>query len=209
MGIIKQGILGGFQNKVGPVIGTSWKGINVIKSRPASVAYSNTELQQEQRTAMRQIAAYLRSFGLENVRLLNNNQAVRMSGYNRCVKKVNSFKPGNELSGHVKCLASGSYTKPVFSADTVFTVDSVGKTCTVSWGDLFPIGLVPDGVRAMVTVQAADGLSCTPAVYGTKVTNDTVIDLSKFGSMIGLFVGVCFIAPDGLSTSDIVAESLS
>lgn len=208
MGIIKQGILGGFQNKVGPVIGTSWKGINVIKSRPASVAYSNTELQQEQRTAMRQIAAYLRSFGIDNVRLLNNNQAVQMSGYNRCVKKVNSFKPGNELSGHVKCLASGSYTKPSFVAVDAFSIDAVNKTCAVSWGDVFNGANVPASVRAMVTVQAADGLSCTPAVYGTSTSSETVISLRDFTAFTNLVVGVCFIAEDGLSTSDIVAVTL-
>ena len=208
MGVIKQGILGGFQNKVGPVIGTSWKGINVIKSRPTSVAYSNTELQQEQRTAMRQIAAYLRSFGIENVRLLNNAQAVRMSGYNRCVKKVNTFKPGNDLSGHVKCLASGSYTKPSFIASSTFAVDAVNKTCSVSWVDMFNAVEVPDTTRAMVTVQANDGLSCTPAVYGTRTSDAVDIDLSKFTDFAHLTVGVCFIAPDGMSTSDIVAVTL-
>lgn len=208
MGVIKQGILGGFQNKVGPVIGTSWKGINVIKSRPTSVAYSNTELQQEQRTAMRQIAAYLRSFGLENVRLLNNAQAVRMSGYNRCVKKVNTFKPGNELSGHVKCLASGSYTKPAIMSDDVFTVDPAAKQCTVSWADLFSGARVPADVRAMVTIQAKDGLSCTRAVYGTATSSEALIDLSKFSEFNQLFAGICYIAPDGLSTSDVVPFSL-
>lgn len=205
MGVIKRGILGGFQNKVGPVVGTNWKGISVIKSRPVTVANPNTEAQQAQRLAMKQIAAYLRSFGLENVRLLNNNQAVQMSGYNRVVKKVGSFKPGNELSGHVKCLASGSYTLPSFIASVAFDVDAATKSCTVSWGDVFGGVDVPSDVKAMVTVQAPDGLSCTPAVYGTKVTNDTVIDLSKFQSFSNLVIGVCFIAPDGLSTSDIVA----
>ena len=208
MGIIKQGVLGGFQNKVGPVIGTSWKGINVIKSRPASVAYSNTELQQKQRMAMKQIAAYLRSFGLENVRLLNDNQAVRMSGYNRCVKKVNTFKPGNELSGHVKCLASGSYTLPSFNVSEAFDVDTDTKKCIVSWNDVFGDVEVSPTTRAMVTVQAPDGLSCTPAVYGTRADSTVVIDLSKFTNLQNLVVGVCFIAPDGMSTSDIVAVTL-
>ena len=207
MGVIKQGILGGFQNKVGPVIGTTWKGINVIKSRPASVAYSNTELQQEQRTAMRQIAAYLRSFGIDNVRLLNNAQAVRMSGYNRCVKKVNTFKPGNELSGHVKCLASGSYQLPTFLAGDTFVIDDVAKTVGVQWDKLFAHDSVPSDVRAMVTVQAPDGLSCTPAVYGTKMSSNTVIDLSKFPSTDGIVIGTCFIAADGMSTSDIRVDT--
>lgn len=208
MGIIKRGILGGFQNKVGPVVGTSWKGISVIKSRPVTVANPNTEAQQAQRLAMKQIAAYLRSFGLDNVRLLNNSQAVHMSGYNRCVKHVNKFKPGNQLSGHVKCLASGSYTLPSFVASSAFDVDDMQKRCTVSWQDLFGTVSVPAGVQAMVTVQAPDGLSCTPAVYGTKNSDETVIDLGKFPSFANLVVGTCFISEDGMSTSDIVAVTL-
>ena len=208
MGVIKRGILGGFQNKVGPVVGTTWKGISVVKARPVSVANPNTAAQQEQRLAMKQIAAYLRSFGLDNVRILNNNQAVQMSGYNRCVKKVNTFKPGNELSGHVKCLASGSYTLPSFIASVAFDVDAATKKCSVSWDDVFGSVNVPATVRAMVTVQAPDGLSCTPAVYGTRTSAVTDIDLSKFESFVNLIVGVCFIAEDGMSTSDIVAVTL-
>lgn len=208
MGVIKRGILGGFQNKVGPVVGTNWKGISVIKSRPITVVNPNTQLQQEQRLAMKQIAAYLRSFGLDNVRLLNNAQAVMMSGYNRCVKKVNTFKPGNELSGHVKCLASGSYTLPSLTVEDTFIIDDVAKTCAVRWDKLFAGAPVPSEVRAMVTVQNPDGLSCTPAVYGSASSLNTVIDLSKFHSTDGVVVGVCYIAPDGLSTSDIVAVEL-
>ena len=208
MGVIKRGILGGFQNKVGPVVGTNWKGISVIKARPVSVANPNTAAQQEQRLAMKQITAYLRSFGIDNVRLLNNNQAVQMSGYNRCVKKVHTFKPGNELSGHVKCLASGSYTLPSFVAADAFDVDPGAKTCTVTWDKLFAGAPVSETVKAMVTVQAADGLSCTPAVYGTKSSQSTVIDLSKFSSIEDLVIGVCYIAEDGMTTSDIVAVTL-
>ena len=208
MGIIKRGILGGFQNKVGPVVGTTWKGISVVKARPVSVANPNTEAQQAQRLAMKQIAAYLRSFGLDNVRLLNNAQAVMMSGYNRCVKKVNTFKPGNELSGHVKCLASGSYTLPSIVSSDAIVLDSVSKECTVSWHDLFAGAPVPADVKAMVTIQSKDGLSCTPAVYGTASTADSNIDLRKFSSWDQLFAGICYIAEDGLSTSDIVVYSL-
>lgn len=42
MGIIKQGILGGFQKKVGAVIGSNWKGIATMRSRPISVANPRT-----------------------------------------------------------------------------------------------------------------------------------------------------------------------
>ena len=42
MGILKQGILGGFSGKVANVVGTSWKGIAVIKAMPLSVANPKT-----------------------------------------------------------------------------------------------------------------------------------------------------------------------
>lgn len=56
MGIIKRGILGGFRIKWVLVVGTTWKGISVVKARPVSVANPNSPLQQEQRLAMKQIA---------------------------------------------------------------------------------------------------------------------------------------------------------
>jgi hypothetical protein len=49
MGTIKQGILGGFRGRVGNVIGSTWKGQDVMKIRPASVFNPNTERQQLQR----------------------------------------------------------------------------------------------------------------------------------------------------------------
>lgn len=49
MGTIKQGILGGFRGRVGNVIGSTWKGQDVMKIKPASVFNPNTERQQLQR----------------------------------------------------------------------------------------------------------------------------------------------------------------
>lgn len=45
MGTIKRGILGGFKNKVGSVIGSSWKGIDTMRSMPLSVANPRTAKQ--------------------------------------------------------------------------------------------------------------------------------------------------------------------
>lgn len=49
MGTIKQGILGGFNGKVGTVIGYSWKGKAVMRSIAQNVHNPNTEAQQAQR----------------------------------------------------------------------------------------------------------------------------------------------------------------
>ena len=49
MGKIKQGILGGFSGKVGPVVGSSWKGKAVMKAAPLSYNDRNSLAQQQQR----------------------------------------------------------------------------------------------------------------------------------------------------------------
>jgi len=49
MGTIKQGILGGFSGKVGSVVGGSWKGINYMRGRAASIKNPQTLQQMQQR----------------------------------------------------------------------------------------------------------------------------------------------------------------
>lgn len=49
MATFKKGILGGFQGRIGNVVGSTWKGREVMKIRPAVVSNPNTENQQKQR----------------------------------------------------------------------------------------------------------------------------------------------------------------
>lgn len=49
MGIINQGILGGFSGKVGPIVGFRWKSNYYIRARAAKVSNPRTPRQQEQR----------------------------------------------------------------------------------------------------------------------------------------------------------------
>lgn len=59
MGKIKQGILGGFSGKVGPVVGSSWKGKAVMKAMPLSVHNPNTVAQQEQRAKFALVGKFI------------------------------------------------------------------------------------------------------------------------------------------------------
>ena len=129
MGVIKRGILGGFSGKVANVVGTSWKGIEVIKAMPLSVRNPNTILQQNQRASITASVKFFQMVGLDVVRALNNRWAVKMSGFNACVKRGRRhFGPGNELSGHVKCISDGSYipiATPIPSAACSFDGDDL------------------------------------------------------------------------------------
>ena len=57
MGIIWQGILGGVSGRVGNVIGSSWEGIPVLKSRPLSVANPRTTQQVHYRDRLTKLVA--------------------------------------------------------------------------------------------------------------------------------------------------------
>lgn len=82
MGIIKQGILGGFSNKVGTVIGSSWKGIAVMRSMPQSVANPRTASQVANRSKFGQVTKLGVQILSSVIQPNFNAQAKRMSGYN-------------------------------------------------------------------------------------------------------------------------------
>lgn len=82
MGVIKRGILGGFSGKVAGLVGTSWKGIAVIKALPLSVANPKTAAQvanREQFKAAGQLGSILL---IDIVKPLWDRDAQRQSGYN-------------------------------------------------------------------------------------------------------------------------------
>ena len=87
MAIIKRGILGGFSNKIGNVVGTSWKGIAVMRALPQSVHNPRTGLQTRQRQKF-SIMSKLGSGLLDSViKPYWDPKAVRMSGYNLFVSE--------------------------------------------------------------------------------------------------------------------------
>lgn len=133
MATIKQGILGGISGKIGNVVGSSWKGIAVLKSLPLSVANPNTAAQQAQRGAMTGIVAVSRILLASLISVYWNPFAQRMSGYNMFVKEnIDTFV------GAVFTNFSSFYTSrgsllgvPSF----VCAATAAGNTDTFTWTD--------------------------------------------------------------------------
>lgn len=93
--VIKQGILGAFSGKVGGVVGTSWKGIAVMKSLPPSVSNPKTAGQIEQRSRMSAVTSFASATLADVLKPLNDRFASRMSGYNSFVKRnIENFEGG-------------------------------------------------------------------------------------------------------------------
>lgn len=82
MASIKQGILGGFKGRVGSVVGSSWKGIAVMKAKPLSVANPKTPAQIGNRTRQSKVLELGQKIGLSIIRVLWNRSAIKMSGFN-------------------------------------------------------------------------------------------------------------------------------
>jgi hypothetical protein len=94
MGSIKLGILGGFSGKVGTVIGSSWKGIDYMRARAASVSNPNSPAQLDQRTKFSKVMEFLKPL-TSFLRIGFKNQAVKMSGFNAAM----SYTLKNAISG--------------------------------------------------------------------------------------------------------------
>jgi len=90
MGTFEKGYLGGFSGKVGTAVGSTWKNLNVLRSRPPSKRRGQpTDLQLERQARFTLITSFLQPLNdLLNL-TYNKSAAAKMSGFNKAFS-VNS-----------------------------------------------------------------------------------------------------------------------
>lgn len=92
MATFKQGILGGFSGKVGGVIGSSWKGIDTMRSQPSSVTNPRTNAQVANRSRFKSVSQLAAAMLTTIVKPLNDRFAQKMSGFNDfCQRNASTF----------------------------------------------------------------------------------------------------------------------
>lgn len=112
MAVINQGILGGFSGKVANVVGTSWKGIAVMKALPLSVANPRTAAQVAQRSKMAGCVAMLQPILSQVIKPLNDRFAGKMSGFNYALQaSIGAFDDAGDLNDPVKFKISRAANK--------------------------------------------------------------------------------------------------
>ena len=102
MGKISQGVLGGFSGKVGNVVGGSWKGIDYMRIKPASVANPRTAAQVDQRSKFSIVLNFLQPL----------SEFLRV-GFKLYAKKMTQFN--SAMSYNLNHAVTGAY--PNFSID--------------------------------------------------------------------------------------------
>lgn len=133
MGIIKRGILGGVANKIGNVVGSSWKGIATLRSLPLSVANPNTLAQRTNRNSF-SLMSKLGSQVLATVcQPLWNRDAKQMSGFNAYVmynKRKYDADPEAWLANPI--MSKGNLSATLISATYVENTGGLNLTCSTA-----------------------------------------------------------------------------
>lgn len=179
MGKYSQGILGPFSGKVGTVVGSSWKGVNYMKSLPGSNT-SNTEKQQEQRSRFKAVVQMASSLLATLIRPVWNLAAEKMTGYNLFVKtNMAAFNESGDLTSFEDFKASvGSLALP--SNLSVANDMDVSSGITVSWTDdsANGVGEADDLLHLVVLTSDDDVQVLHPGVLRSAETADITLSFS-------------------------------
>jgi hypothetical protein len=205
MGTIKQGVLGAFSGKVGTVIGSTWKGIAVMRGLPVGRRGNPTPSQIQQKAKFGLMIKFLQPL-TSLLNLTFDSLAVGMSGIN----KAFSYNLQNALTGVYPALAV-NYPMVLLSRGDLPVAGAHAAASTVAgkiafnWTDNSGLG------KALTTDIAFVAVFCEALnhwVYNqnTAVTRDAgtyTLDASTFsGKTVQTYIG--FVSANGKTYSNTV-----
>lgn len=180
MGVIKQGILGGFSGKVGSVVGTSWKGRAVMKAMPLSVANPRTTGQVVQRNKMTGLVGISKSLLGGTIAIMDNPFSGNISGYNRFVKRnISKMQDNGSAYANDFDFSEGVLGKIKLSSTVVANAGS--SIITISWtSENSPYNLDTDKVIiAVVNRDLTEVLNAGTHVGSRSTTGTTVVSVKR------------------------------
>lgn len=134
MGKIQTGILGGFQGKVGTVIGSTWRGEDIIKALPKKRADNPSELQKLQRIKFKAVSELLNPIRDTLSKYFSNDVGIK-SRYNLATSYhlLNAVEVTDEV-------ATILFSRVIISKGTLYsfqnpTVVPTGTEVTLNWED--------------------------------------------------------------------------
>jgi len=203
MGTFSDGILGGFSGSVGPVVGSSWKGIKVMRGKPHSKRRKSTDGQLRQMAKMTLMSGFLCPLkGLLNSTY--NSVTVRMS----CFNKALSYNMRNAVTGDYPAFTV-NYEQLVLGRGDLLNVkmltavsSSVG-TISFIWKDNSNEGSARATDQAFVAVYCEALNQWASSDKGSlRIAGSYTLDVAAFrGKAVHGYIG--FLSADGkfVSTS--------
>lgn len=202
MGVIKRGILGGFSNKVGNIVGSTWKGRAVVKSLPLSVANPRTTPQTNQRNKFAGVSLFASAILSAFVKPFWDRFSGNISGYNAfCKENITHF----DNSGFP---AYGDFTMSKGKMAVVETCTVVADVSlgTVAGNVTFPEDVTwgQNGETIALVILTSSNVNPLGVVNVTGDPTDVVAySLSSSGFNIGddIYVYACVKRTDGTQVS--------
>ncbi|RYF19394.1 MAG: hypothetical protein EOO42_14485 [Flavobacteriales bacterium] len=133
MGLIKQGILGGFRKKTGTVVGAYWRRLDVIRALPRNSGKAPTQLQVNQQIKFGLVTSFLSNFsalidgGFKTANSLSTPMNLAVSYHLR--EAIIGIEPNFELDLTKLTFSRGKLEMPLEVNATLV----VGATIDLSW----------------------------------------------------------------------------
>ena len=205
MGKIPQGILGSLSGKVGSIIGGSWKGIDYIRIKPASVANPRTEGQVNQRNKFTITLEYLQATK-DFIKIGYKSFATKKTEFNAAMSyvlnnAVGGIAPNFTIDYSLALLSRGGLSG-VLNGTTDLT--NAGQV-SFGWGDNSAEGNANATDRAMVLVynpSKKESISILDGADRTVGSQVVTIPGTYAGDTVELFMA--FVSADGTQVSNSV-----
>lgn len=205
MGKIPQGILGSLSGKVGSIIGGSWKGIDYIRIKPASVANPRTEGQVNQRNKFTITLEYLQATS-DFIKVGYKAFAVKKTEFNAAMSyvlnnAVGGIAPNFTIDYSLALLSRGSLSSVLNGSTDLATPGQV----TFDWADNSAEGNANATDKAMVLVynpSKKESVSILDGADRTVGSQVITIPNTYAGDTVELFMA--FVSADGAQVSNSV-----
>ncbi len=196
MGTITKGILGGFSGAVGPVVGASWKGLDVMRSRSRKRSSDSSAAQLEQQLKFSIIMNFLQTF-TDVIDITYKQYAVKMTAFNAA------------FSYHLKNAVAG--VSPDFTVDykevlvsrgelpngNAVTASLAGNIIKYNWGDNSGLGRALATDKSVLVIYCKDlDVSLYSYEGPERSVGEALLDVSNFaGHTVETWIG--FVSEDG------------
>lgn len=203
MARVSNPLIGRSKNKVGNVVFSTWKGINVLKEKPASVANPRTDGQVRQRSAFATLVAIARQI-LPALQVSFRQMAVQMSAYNAFVKA--NLTEAFTFSGGVATFVPANFvaskgTLPGFQ-DPVRNGLS-GRELDLSWTDNSTDFGASSSDQFRAVIVSADGAHAVAITSEIERSGEGVaFEIPGTFSLTGARCSAYFVKADGSKSSD-------
>lgn len=174
MAKLSSGILGGISGTVGNVVGGRWRGIDYIRSKPATVNNPNTEAQKTQRLKFKLVGQFLKSIR-PFVNIGFKNSANKRTAMNAAMsinlrQAITGEYPDLGIAPDQVVVSSGD----LYGADT-FDMDlTTAGSATITWSNDAGIGRSANTDAAMILLYNTDTGEVTYNLHGASREDESL-----------------------------------